>query len=62
MKKNWALLVGVTKGQIGKKLPVYENPPQYTKIIIMPQNVFLHGEIKNNEPNIRLKYVVNQVI
>ena len=23
---------------------------------------FLHGEIKNNEPNIRLKYVVNQVI
>ena len=39
-----------------------KNPPQYTKIIIMPKNVFLHGEITNNEPNIRLKYVVNQVI
>ena len=22
--------------------------------------MFLHGEINNNEPNIRLKYVVNQ--
>ena len=56
MNKNRGSLAGVIKRQIVKEVTFVTNPPQYTKIIIIPQpSIYLNN--KNNKNKNFLNFI-----